>query len=306
MRNNPFRHNLTNHLLAALLAILLWSYVKTADVVSPSDVSRAYSDVALEVRNVAANLQVTNALPQTITVTIRGAVSEVDKVTRENLLAYLDLSNARAGTGQYVVKLGVPANVSATASPARLEVHLERLMAVDVNLQPAGDRIILGDQLLVAEPSATFVRISGVESQVERVRQAVVRTNWQQTAPGDKLNLPVTLLDANGQEVAGLEATPNVIETTVHRYAGKQLQVVVPTDGELAANLRLVSITPEPATVIAYGPAEFLSATETVSTTAIDLSGIRASGRRDLDLVLPEGVLALSSEAVSVRIQTEP
>lgn len=306
MRNNPFRHNLTNHLLAALLAILLWSYVKTADVVSPSDVSKAYSDVALEVRNVAANLQVTNALPQTITVTIRGAVNEVDKVTRENLLAYLDLSNARAGTGQYVVKLGVPANVSATASPARLEVHLERLLAVDVNLQAAGDRVILGDQLLVAEPSAAFVRISGAESQVERVRQAVVRTNWQQAAPGDKLNLPVTLLDANGQEVAGLEITPSVIETTVHRYAGKQLQVVVPTEGELAANLRLVSITTEPAAVIAYGPAEFLGSVETVSTAAIDLSGVRASGTRELELALPEGVLALSSETVSVRIRTEP
>ncbi len=306
MRNNPFRHNLTNHVLAALLAILLWSYVKTADVVSPSDVSRAYSDVALEVRNVAASLQVTNALPQTITVTIRGAVNEVDKVTRENLIAYLDLSNARAGAGQYVVKLGVPANISATASPARLEVHLERLMAVDVNLQPAGDLIIEGGQLLVAEPASTFVRISGVESQVERVRQAVVRTNWQETQPGASLSLPVTLLDANGQEITGLETTPNVIETTVHRYAGRQLQVVVPTEGELAANLRLVAITPEPAVVIAYGPVEFLDTIEAVSTTAVNLSGIRASGKRDLDLVMPEGVLALSSEVVSVRIQTEP
>lgn len=306
MRNNPFRHNLTNHVLAALLALLLWSYVKTADVVSSTDVSKAFSDVVLEVRNVDASLRVINALPQTITVTVRGPVSEIEKVTRETLLAYLDLSNAKAGTGQYVVKLVAPFNLSATASPARLEVETEKLLAVDVNLQASGDRTIQNDQLLVAELSTTFVRISGVQSQVERVRQAVVRTNWQQAQPGARLSLPVSLLDANGQKIVGLEVTPGVVETIVHHYAGKRLGVVVPTEGELAVGLHLAEILPQPAEVIAYGPAEELAELDSLSTSPIDLSGVTASGKRDLELLLPQGVLALSDQEVAVQVLIQP
>lgn len=306
MRNNLFRHNLTNHILAALLALLLWLYVATADLAAPTDVSKAFSDVALEVRNIAGGLVVTNDLRSAVTVTVRGAASLTDQMTKDSISAYLDLSNAAAGSGQYTVKVVVPQGLSAIASPSRLEVTLEQVLTVDVNLQSIGDRVVQNGQLLVADLSPQFVKVTGRRSLVERVQKAVVQTNWSQATTGARLSLPVQLVDAGGQEIEGLQVEPNVVQATVNRYAGKQVPVTVPTQGQLPSDHQLGDITVSPESVIVYAPQSVLDELQSISPAAIDLSGITDSATINTSLVLPQGVLAVEQTEVQVLVQVRP
>ncbi|MGI6358962.1 MAG: YbbR-like domain-containing protein [Bacillota bacterium] len=306
MQNDSFRPNFTSHILAALLAILLWSYVKTANLAPPAEVSKAFADVALEVRNVASHLQVVNELPKTVTVTVRGLPGETEAVTKESLAAYLDLSTAKAGKGQYVVSLVVPAGFSATSSPPRVEVQLEQLLSVDVSLQVLGDQVIHNQQLLVAELPVSFVRVTGIQSRAERVREAFVQTNWQQVQDGAKLSLPVMLRDVAGQEIGGLQVTPAAVEVTLHRYSGKQLPIVVASEGELPPEWQSVEFTHEPLQVTVYGPSELLDQLDAISTTAIDLSQLTEDTEQTLPLLFPEGVMAPSVEQVQVKVMLTP
>lgn len=306
MRNSFSRRNLTYHLLAALLALVLWSYVKTAALVTPSDVSKSFSDVALETRNLAPDLQITNTVPQTVTVTVRGTSALVDQVTRESLAAYIDLEAASEGSGQYAVRISAPQGVSVSASPSRLEVWLEQVLTVDWGVQAAGDLVIADDQLLVANLNPQFVRISGIRSQIERLSKAVVQTNWTGAASGTPLSLPVQALDSTGQEVKGLRIQPAVIQAEVIRYPGKTVNVVVTTAGQLPAGLQLTTVQPTPSAVTLYGPADVLAAVQTVGPAPINLDSLTANATVSLPLQLPTGVLAASSSQVQVTVQVKP
>ncbi len=306
MQNDLFRHNITSHILAAALAILLWSYVKTANLAAPVEVSKAFADVLLEVRNVATDLQVINDLPKTVTVTIRGLPGETEAVTKEAVAAYLDLSTARAGTGQYAVSLVVPVGFTATSSPSRLEVQLEQLLTVDVGLRVEGDRVIHNQQLLIAESPVNYVRVTGIRSQVERVREAFVQTNWQQVQDGAQLSLPVILRDVAGQEIAATQVNPGAVEVTLHRYNGRQLPIMVDTKGELAPGWQSVEFTLLPEQITVYGRPESLESLELISTAAIDLSQLTEDSELTLALLFPEGVLAASEEQVKVQVSLTP
>lgn len=306
MRNNFLRHNLTYHILAALLALALWSYVKTADLASRTDVSKAFSDVALEVRNIATNLQVTSAMPQTITVTIRGLPSAAEQATRQNISAYVDLQNAAEGTGQYAIKVVSPQGLSAIASPSRLEVKLEQVLTVDVGLQTIGDRVVQNDHLLVAGVNPQFVHVTAVRSQLERVVKATVQTDWVRATTGARLSLPVQLLDAGGQEIKGLRIEPSVVEAIVNRFAGKTVDVTVPTEGQLPVGYQLVGVQASPESITLFGPPGILANLQSVSPAPISLNGLTANATISLALVLPDGVLAATTTQVQVTVQIKP
>jgi YbbR domain-containing protein len=306
MSNSFFRRNLTNHILAALLALVLWSYVETADLAARTDVSKTFSDVALEMRNVAADLHIVSAVPDRVAVTVRGLPGEVDQLTRDSVLAYIDLANAGEGSGQYVVKVDAPQGVSSSAKPSRLEVKLERVIAVDLSLQTVGDQVVQDDQLVIASLRSQFVHVSGTRSQIERVARAVVQTDWSKADSGVRLSLPVQLLDSSGQEVSGLTIEPGAVEAVVSRYPGKTVGIAATTQGELPSGVELTGVTINPSVVTLYAAPDVLAGLEQITLAPIDLSGLTANATVSLPLALPEGVLKASATDVQVTVQVKP
>ena len=174
MRDRFLRHDATIHVLAALLTLVLWSYVKTADLAPRPETSQTWTDVPLEVRDIPADVFLVNELPSTVTVVLRGNPSALDQVLRENLLAYVSLSGAKEGVGHYAVKVMHPQGLAATVTPPRVEVRLEKELRRDFDIQVSGlEQDELG-QHVQATISPQSVRITGLRSKIEQISQVVV------------------------------------------------------------------------------------------------------------------------------------
>jgi len=300
--NKLFQQNVTLHVLAFLLAIVLWSYVKTADVTARPETSVTWDNVPLEVRDIPAGLVLTNELPTTVSVVLRGSDSVVNQVLRENLLAYVSLSGANEGVGQYAVKVIHPQGLNATPTPGRVEVRLERELSADFDLRIEGLEKEDPSYYLTATSNPSFVTVTGLRSQFERVQQAQVVINAASIRESGRLRLPVRLLDARGQEVTGLLVEPGVVDVDVVRLPGKLLSVVADFSGHLPDGYTLQESRIEPTTVYVYGSDEVLAGLEQIATEPISLEEINANTTLPVKLVLPSGVVGSSVDQVQVQL----
>ena len=218
--------------------------------------SVTWDSIPLEVRDIPSGLVLTNELPTTVSVVLRGSDSVVDQVLKENLLAYVSLSGANEGVGQYAVKVIHPQGLAATPTPARVEVRLERELTADFDLRIDGLERDDQSYYLTATPSPNFVKVTGLRSQFERVQQAQVVINQASIRESGRLRLPVRLLDARGQEVTGLLIEPGVVDVDVVRLPGKLLPVVPDFSGQLPEGYTLQEGRIEPEAVYVYGTEE--------------------------------------------------
>lgn len=300
--NKLFKQNITLHVLAILLSIVLWSYVKTADFTARPETSVTWDSIPLEVRDIPSGLVLTNELPTTVSVVLRGSDSVVDQVLKENLLAYVSLSGANEGVGQYAVKVIHPQGLAATPTPARVEVRLERELTADFDLRIDGLERDDQSYYLTATPSPNFVKVTGLRSQFERVQQAQVVINQASIRESGRLRLPVRLLDARGQEVTGLLIEPGVVDVDVVRLPGKLLPVVPDLSGQLPEGYTLQESRIEPEAVYVYGTEEVLAGLEQIVTEPISLEEITADTTLSVQLVVPSQAVGSSVDQVQVQL----
>lgn len=300
--NKLFKQNITLHVLAILLSIVLWSYVKTADFTARPETSVTWDSIPLEVRDIPSGLVLTNELPTTVSVVLRGSDSVVDQVLKENLLAYVSLSGANEGVGQYAVKVIHPQGLAATPTPARVEVRLERELTADFDLRIDGLERDDQSYYLTATPSPNFVKVTGLRSQFERVQQAQVVINQASIRESGRLRLPVRLLDARGQEVTGLLIEPGVVDVDVVRLPGKLLPVVPDFSGQLPEGYTLQESRIEPEAVYVYGTEEVLAGLEQIVTEPIRLEEITADTTLSVQLVVPSQAVGSSVDQVQVQL----
>lgn len=300
--NKLFKQNITLHVLAILLSIVLWSYVKTADFTARPETSVTWDSIPLEVRDIPSGLVLTNELPTTVSVVLRGSDSVVDQVLKENLLAYVSLSGANEGVGQYAVKVIHPQGLAATPTPARVEVRLERELTADFDLRIDGLERDDQSYYLTATPSPNFVKVTGLRSQFERVQQAQVVINQASIRESGRLRLPVRLLDARGQEVTGLLIEPGVVDVDVVRLPGKLLPVVPDFSGQLPEGYTLQESRIEPEAVYVYGTEEVLAGLEQIVTEPISLEEITADTTLSVQLVVPSQAVGSSVDQVQVQL----
>ena len=300
--NKLFKQNITLHVLAILLSIVLWSYVKTADFTARPETSVTWDSIPLEVRDIPSGLVLTNELPTTVSVVLRGSDSVVDQVLKENLLAYVSLSGANEGVGQYAVKVIHPQGLAATPTPARVEVRLERELTADFDLRIDGLERDDQSYYLTATPSPSFVKVTGLRSQFERVQQAQVVINQASIRESGRLRLPVRLLDARGQEVTGLLIEPGVVDVDVVRLPGKLLPVVPDFSGQLPEGYTLQEGRIEPEAVYVYGTEEVLAGLEQIVTEPISLEEITADTTLSVQLVVPSQAVGSSVDQVQVQL----
>ncbi|MGI6345301.1 MAG: YbbR-like domain-containing protein [Bacillota bacterium] len=294
-------NNRTIQVFAALLTIFIWFYVNSG-LPLRNEGTQTLSDVPLELRDVPADMQLTNHVPDTVSITLRGPVGVIQQVTRADVSAYLSLTGAREGSGQYVIRVSFPPGLSAVVNPSRVTVQLEQVLSADYELQLPEARVV-SDHYLQATTATEFIRATGVRSAIDRAKSATVVLDWAAIRQSMDLQLPIKLLDNQGQEVPQLLAEPGVAQVRVERYPGKTVPIV-PTvrEDESGEGSDLVVTSLEPATVTIYAPAAVLNTIESVSTEPIDLASFDEPATPTLDLRLPEQVLHASTGQVQVAL----
>jgi len=172
----------------------------------------------------------------------------------------------------------------------------------------------LADTLALASsvPAAANVRISATRRQMVALsfKRPVVVADLAGFGPG-RQRVPLTGDDVRG--VGGVEpgrvqvVAPSVIEVLLEPVASRRLQVSLSTTGSLPPNLLLLEggIAIDPAWVTVRGPASLVDRVQHVATMPVDLSRVRESGSRDVDLDCERGVMC-DPDRVAVSFRVSP
>jgi YbbR domain-containing protein len=119
-------------------------------------------------------------------------------------------------------------------------------------------------------------------------------------------NQSVTPLNAEGQVVPRVTASPNIVHVVVpvEQWPGrKEVAVSVDLVGQPAAGYRLSSVRVNPSTVVLLGSADVLTKVPGfVETEPITLTAATGEIQRRVQVIVPQGVTILEGTAVDVTV----
>jgi len=309
-----FINNTRTLLLAFALAIAVWvSAVTSAD---PDEVRDFPSAIPIEFIGQDAGLVITGQTPKSVEVTMRAPRSVWDLLTeQENAIrAVADLTGLSEGehliTVQIQTEVGPVRVISVT--PASFDLTLESLVTrhLPVELSITGNAAI-GYEAGVPAMDPGEVILSGPESVVMQVKHVGAVLDITGARLSISTSLPITVMDANGESVAGVSLHPETVQVTlpVVQLGGyRDLAVKVVTFGRPANGYTLTNVSSSPAVVTVFSNDTALINTLPgyLETTALDLTNANSDIETRLALLLPSGVTLIGDSTVLVQIGISP
>ena len=309
--------------ISILLAIIFWLYVRAENDIPMENQVRG---IPIQITNEdvleSRGLMVSEIDPETINITFEGSSSVVPRLNRNNVTVSVDVARITSeGSYDLTYTVAMPTNLNTTGGSGI--TRSSNVESIRVTVVPLYTREISIEGTFVGEVADGYqageleitpetVTISGEESVVNQVARAVVEVGGDaltETYTGD---LPITLLDRDG----------NVIEDDRISLSVDTALVILPVqvvrDVPLTVNLipgggisqedidRYVKVEIEPAAISVAGSAEDLEAITSISLGDIDLSTVltTASVERNIEIANElTNISGVSRATVTITIE---
>ncbi len=262
-----------------------------------------------------------NAPPDTYVLTpsppvtlIRYFASNGVSVAASSFLATIDLESYADTVGVVSVPIVVsspdPRIRILGFEPSYAVIELDHLVSkgdipVRVDHGAVPDGLTLGE--VTVEPST--VTVSGAASIVSKVDS--VRADVAIGSTGINVDEDVTLVpvDKLGNALRPLDVTPPTARVQIPVFSDRQsraLPVNPVISGQPAAGFEIASVTPTPQVVLVAGDANQLADLKSVDTDPISMAGVSGSETVTVGLALPDGIVAVDGETITVTIAIRP
>ncbi len=304
-------------LLSVLLAVLFWFYVRSADNTTYPNwyynvpVVQTGSNVLIP-----QGLAVANVSQETVDLRIEASagVHDILRRDRDEFTVTLDVSRCQEGENRQDYSINWPVSVSRESvavvdqSPRTVMVQVEKLStrSCEVEFQLKG-QVAKGYQAGTAAINPETVTLSGPVDQVSRVDKVLAileDENLDERFAGD---LPLTLLDAEGNVLTDLEVTLDsksayvVVPVVVVKEIPLTI-IVLPGGGAVEDDAK---IEIEPKSITVSGAEEDLQDLDEISLGSVDLARVvgtsTISRPIELDASL-ENVSGITTATVSVSV----
>jgi len=308
--------NLSSALLAVFLAVMVW--VVAVYEKAPPRVDVLPEPIALQVLDLDSDLIISNSIPTEVNVRVRALADTWEQLRPEDFEATVDLLGKDAGRHDVpvIVTTLLPDVAVVDIQPAQLTVQLERMSERQLRVRVRvldEDRVPLGYIARLPEVTPQQVTISGPESAVTSVAEAVIEVSVRDARDTVAKEDTPALLDSSGRRIRGLSVIPETVAVTivVERQGGyRDVSVRATTSGSPAAGYWISNITVDPVLVTVWGEQSVIeSLPGFVDTEQIDLSDATGNVIKRVSLNLPDGVLFLGDaarEGILVQISVEP
>lgn len=294
-------------IVSFLVAFLLWVYVN-GDIGANTE-----KELSCDVHFLNPSSELTMSVDsRKVDVGVVGSREAVAGLTPRDVLCEVDIRGMGPGKYRLPVKVVLPGTIRLNfVNPAHLEVSLvrygERVLPVHVSIAgglPAG---LLMDGV---EITPKEISVRGPEEDISSVEDAVIQPTVEDLQKGEKLILPVKLVQSDGESKA-MSVNPVKVELIAILRKGlprKTVPVEVSVTGEPEPNSDLGSLTVSPSFVEIEGPEKAIKAIEKVETETIDLTGFSL----DRSMIVPlrplsqKEVQIIGESSVSVNIALRP
>lgn len=274
-------------LLSAVIALALWAYVIT--FVS-AEREETFYDIDVSMQGEALledrGLMITSTDTPTVTLTLYGKRSELNKLSSENITIVADLSKI-GGPGVHTLNYtpyypgDIPSNAFTVQSqyPGMVRIVVENKITKNVPVVVNYTGSIPADYRVDKENielDYTEVTISGPESVIEKITQAQITVDLNARTASFSESYRVTLCDSEGKPVdAGMvEASLSQVYMTLYIQRVKAVPLVVTVTAGGGATEQTSKITITPATIKVAGNETALEKLTEIDLGTIDLANL--------------------------------
>lgn len=293
-------------IMAVLIALLLWVYV----VAEENIFQERTITVDVKYENLDPTLIPGTNMP-TINIRIRGDQTFVNNVRPSDFQAVIDLSGARIGESDYLVKVNSPLGIRVVSlSPERVYLSIdekaEKQIPLRVNVQGTAQ-----EGFSSFEPSlrTSHVTVSGPKTMVQEVDFAVVDVNLDNASTNLSLKLPPRIrsgIDAVQADM--LTINPDLVDVfipIIEDNPSKSVPITVPITGIPAYGYKVGRIVVTPDIVRISGANEIIEGIREVQTKPVDITNASEDLTREVELNLPPQITSLLEDKIRVLVIME-
>ena len=299
------KNKLYSLVLSIVVAFGLWLYVVT-NVSQEDDVTFYNIPVVMEGESALAeeNLMLTGRFTQTVSATLFGKRSDLNKINNGNLVAKVNLSKIEEAGENIALPYTIvyPENVSANdfseeaKNPAYVYVNVDYRRTKEVPVQPkwtgtrSEDYLYDTENAVLDYPTVTVV---GPAAVADLIHHAEIEIDLTEQVKSISDSFRYTLCDAEGNAVDAEKITTNVeeihLDVLIQRIKDVKLAVDVIYGGGANENNTKVSIEPQ-SLRLSGGDAVLAEFGDVYTVTTLNLADIERSQEFTYTLALPEGI----------------
>ena len=310
-------HNLMWKILSVVIAILMWSYIVSADssitrtkVLSSVDVSLSGQSV-LQSRLLAVVMDEDEALAS-VRVKVKVPQANYARVTADSVSVELDLSRVRQTGRQEVELVGTTAYGEVVQiTPSTLEVDIEpmdtRVVPVNVELQNQDEDKYY---YVVSQSNPSQLTISGASSVVQRIAQAQALVNVEGMTTGRNVSVKYALLDEEGSEVTQLVSKPTssvMVGLSIDPITRLSVDASIETatTGTLPDGYRITRVEVQPETITVAGDPSLLGELDVLTFEQVNVTGRTQSFSTVATVNALDAMKYVSTRQVTVTVYIE-
>ena len=288
----------TRLVISFILAFALWFYV--VGQMNPP-MRKTYRDIAITLTNEQSlsdnGLSVLNWSDDSLRVTVSGKRSTINKLSKADIVATVDLTNAAEGTNKLPIDLKIPENIEIdNQSLDEITVSVEERITKtrDVRVQYLGDHPA-GSEPATIKADPDSVRVSGAKSIVEKVSYVKAEVNSDEMP--DELSSSMsdlTPVTSGGNTVENVSLSSTQCKITSILYKTRKVKLIVPVRDKSDDGYTRTTSCQDMITI--KGPTADIASVKRIKTEPVDITGIRENMKIDVVPILPEGIYAAEAD----------
>ena len=297
-----------NIILSLIIAVGLWAYV--IGETNPTD-TKTFRDIPITFINGEvledSNLAVLETSADTMSVTLSGTRTNINKLSERDITAVVDLADAAKGKNELKINVRVPDNVEIedkSINKVTVVVENNKSKEVDIDVDYLG-HFDSEEEPITVEMSRESVVVSGPSSLVNKVASVkAVVAEGKVTDELKTIKTKLTPVDKEGNEVKKVDLSAESISVTAELARTKTVPLVVPINDD--AEDTLEKSTAVPKTITIKGKSSDLADIDSITTQEVDITDITEDTSIDLVPILPDKIQISdqsSSLVLIVKIQ---
>lgn len=237
---------------------------------------------------------------ETVNVTLRGKRSIIDRLTKNDIRAYADLSQVSI-TGAIDIEIDVPEGIQVMDKrPNDMKIALENIISVQKEIQYYFDGEP-GDSYVALEPVITpsVIQITGPESQVNIVNSVVIPINIKGVKKDVTLFAAPQALDKDKKVVSTVTTNVDRVQVSVPIIKKKTIPIIFEKVDDVPQGYRLTEVKLDVNEITIIGKENIINSIESITINNIYLSGKTEDTTVNVpleDLINIEGITIISKE----------
>ncbi|MGN1033356.1 MAG: YbbR-like domain-containing protein, partial [Intestinibacter sp.] len=298
------KRNTKIKIISFLSAVVLWMYVMA--VVDPED-TILYEDIPITITNLNEindlDLVVDPDEDLVASVYVKGNLSDLQKITSENINVYGTVNNPIEGQNQLYLRASasdkVTTDFKSDTIAINLEKNIEEQRNITVNITGK-----YADNVDTVKLENDKVKISGPRSRVESVKY--IQANF--TADREYSNayteqLTLEALDSNKTKVSYVTLEFDKVSAQISFLKQKEVKVNPIFSDPSAALIEGEDFTLSPDIVYIKGKSDSIDNIDSINTDTIDINNFESDSKQ-IGLEIPNGITC-NKDSVTIKISRE-